>query len=215
MVEIVLKSESIRKGTDIVNELMSVYSEQNLNRKNHTAGVTIQYIEKQLDEISDSLSLTEDNLQNFRSSNQLLDVEGQATGLSAQYMSLQNQLAELVTRKKYYDYVDNYLTSNDNFSNMVVPASLGIQDPLLTTLMTELIASQAERSNLIESNQERNPLVQKLGIEIENTKKTITENISAVTKTTDISIDEMTRRISRIEGEISRLPVTQRKAWQY
>jgi uncharacterized protein involved in exopolysaccharide biosynthesis len=211
VVEIVLKSESIRKGTDIVNELMGVYSEQNLNRKNHTAGVTIQYIEKQLDEISDSLNLTEDNLQNFRSSNQLLDVEGQATGLSAQYMSLQNQLAELVTRKKYYDYVDNYLTSNDNFSNMVVPASLGIQDPLLTTLMTELIASQAERSNLIQSNQERNPLVQKLGIEIENTKKTITENISAVTKTTDISIDEMTRRISRIEGEISRLPVTQRR----
>lgn len=211
VVEIVLKSESTRKGTDIVNELMSVYSEQNLNRKNHTAGVTIEYIEKQLDEISDSLSLTEDNLQNFRSSNQILDIEGQATGLSAQYMSLQNQLAELVTRKKYYDYVDNYLASNDNFSNMVVPASLGIQDPLLTTLMTELIASQAERSNLIESNQERNPLVQKLGIEIENTKKTIIENISAVTKTTDISIDEMTRRISRIKGEISRLPATQRR----
>ena len=211
VVEIVLKSETTRKGTDIVNELMKVYSEQNLNRKNHTAGVTIDYIEKQLDEISDSLSLTEDNLQNFRSSNQLLNVEGQATGLSAQYMSLQNQLAELVTRKKYYDYVDNYLATNDNFSNMVVPASLGIQDPLLTTLMTELIASQAELSNLIQSNQERNPLVQKLGIEIENKKKTITENISAVTKTTDISIDEMTRRISRIEGEISRLPATQRR----
>ena len=147
-------------------------------RKNHIATVTIDYIEKQLNEISDSLSQTEDNLQSFRSSNQLLNITEQATGISAQYMDLQNQLAELVTRKRYYDYVADYLLKNDNFSNMIVPASLGIQDPLLNNLMSELIAAQAQRSNLIENNQEKNPLVQKLNIQIENVKKTISENIS-------------------------------------
>ena len=77
--------------------------------------------------------------------------------------------------------------------------------------MSELISAQAQRSNLIENNQEKNPLVQKLSIQIENTKKTISENISAVGKTTSISIDEMNKRIRKIEGEISRLPVTQRQ----
>ncbi len=172
--------------------------------------VTIDYIEKQLNEISDSLSRTEDNLQKFRSSNQLLNITEQANGISAQYMDLQNQLAELVTRKRYYDYVADYLLKNDNFSNMIVPASLGIQDPLLNNLMSELIAAQAQRSNLIENNQEKNPLVQKLGIQIENVKKTISDNIAAVGKTTSISIDEMNKRIKKDEAEISRLPVTQR-----
>jgi capsular exopolysaccharide synthesis family protein len=211
VVEIRLKSESVKKGIDVVNELMNVYSSQNLDRKNHIATITIDYIERQLNEISDSLNQTEDNLQRFRSSNQLLNINDQATGISAQYMTLQNQLAELVTRKRYYDYVADYLAKNDNFSNMIVPASLGIQDQLLSNLMAELIADQAQRSNLIENNQEKNPLVQKLEIQIENIKKTISDNISEVSRTTDIAIDEMNKRIERTKGEISRLPVTQRK----
>jgi capsular exopolysaccharide synthesis family protein len=173
--------------------------------------MTIDYIEKQLNEISDSLNQSEDNLQKFRSSNQLLNVTEQANGISTQYINLQNQLAELVSRKKYYDYVSGYLSRNDNFSSMIVPSSIGIQDQLLNSLMSELIAAQAQQSNLIKNNQEKNPLVQKLGIQIENIKKTISENISAAARTTGISIDEMNKRIKKTENEISRLPATQRQ----
>jgi|WetSurMetagenome_2_1015567.scaffolds.fasta_scaffold00109_8 tyrosine-protein kinase Etk/Wzc len=210
VIRINMRCESQQKGIDIVNELMNVYSEQNLERKNHTASITIDYIEKQLSEIADSLSLTEENLQRFRSSNQLLNISDQASNISTQYRDLQNQLDELVTRKKYYDYVSNLL-KNDNFSNIMLPASIGISDPILNNLISELISSQAQRSNLIENNQERNPLVPKLTIQIENLKKTISENISAVAKSTSISIEEMNKRIRRTEAEITRLPATQRQ----
>lgn len=211
VIEIAYKTESIKKGKAILDELMNVYSQQNLDQKNHIADITIDYIEKQLNEISDSLSLTEDNLQRFRSSNQLLDATDQAAGIYSQYMDLQNQMAEMVTRKRYYDYVSEYLEKNNDFSNMIVPASMGIQDPLLNSLMAELIAAQAQRSNLIENGQERNPQVQRLTIQIENIRKTISENITAVRKTTDISVEEMRKRISKVEAEISRLPKTQRQ----
>jgi len=210
VINIRLKSESALKGTDILNELMNVYSEQNLEQKNHLANITIQYIEKQLSEISDSLSQTEDYLQSFRSSRQLLDIADQSTILSTQYRDLQNQLAELVSREKYYTYVLDLL-KNDSFSNIMLPASIGIPDQLLNNLMSELITAQAQRTNLIENKQEKNPLVMKLGIQIENLKKTITENINAVAKTTSMSVEEMTSRIKRIETEISRLPATQRQ----
>jgi len=210
VIKITYKSELPTKGVDVVNELMSVYSQQNLERKNHIATTTIDYIEKQLDAISDSLTQTEDNLQNFRSSNKLLDISNQASGLSDQYLDLQNQLAEMVSKKKYYDYVSELLVE-DNFSNMMLPASIGISDPLLNNMMSELISAQAQRSNLIENNQERNPLVQKLFIQIETLKKTISENVSAFSKSTSISIDEMSKRIRKIENEINRLPSTQRK----
>ncbi|MCW0481657.1 GumC family protein [Gaoshiqia sediminis] len=211
VIEIVYKSPSVAKGKDIVNELMNVYSQQNLERKNHSAGITINYIEQQLNEISDSLSYTEDKLQRFRSSNQLLNVSEQATGITVQYMDLQNRLAELEANKRYYDYVDDYLSKNEDISNMIVPASMGIPDQMLNNLMSELMSAQAQRSNLIQNNQELNPLVQKLTIQIENIKKTISENISALRKTTDISVDEMNKRIRKVEAAISRLPATQRQ----
>lgn len=209
VIEITLESSSVDKGIDLVNGIMDVYSQQNLDRKNYIANKTIDYIEKQLSEISDSLSLTESNLQQFRSSNQLLNVAEQSTGISAQYIDLQNKRAELITRKRYYDYVSDYLTKNDDFSEMINPASMGIPDQILTSLMTELIAAQAQRSNLIDNKQEKNPLVNKLNIKIENIKKSILDNISAVRQTTEISIDEMNKRVAKIEGQISRMPKTE------
>jgi hypothetical protein len=68
-------------------------------------------------------------------------------------MKLQNLLAELVSNKRYYDYVADYLSTNDDFSNMIVPASMGISDQLLNNLMTDLISAQTQRSNLIRNNQ--------------------------------------------------------------
>ena len=211
VIEIGLKTTSVNEGLDIVNGLMDVYSTQNLNRKNHIADVTIDYIERQLGEISDSLSRAEDNLQRFRSSRQVLDMTDQATGMSAQYMSLQNQMAELLTRKRYYDYLGDYISKNDDFSNMIVPSAMGVEDQMLNGLVSNLVTAQAQQSNLIQNRQEKNPLVQRLEIQINNTKKTISENIIAIRKTTDISIDEMKKRINQIESEISRVPVTQRQ----
>jgi tyrosine-protein kinase Etk/Wzc len=211
VIEIGLNSSSGLKGLDIVNELMDVYSTQNINRKNHIAEVTVEYIERQLGEISDSLSQTEDNLQHFRSSRQILNVTDQASEMSAQYMTLQNQLAELVTRKRYYDYLADYIAGNSDFSNMIVPAAMGVQDEMLNNLVSQLISAQTQRSNLIQNRQEKNPLVQRLEIQINNTIKTISENITATRKTADIQIDEMNKRINRIRSEISRVPLTQRQ----
>jgi tyrosine-protein kinase Etk/Wzc len=211
VIEITMESGSVNKGIDLINGLMDEYSRQNLERKNHIASITIDYIEKQLGEISDSLSMTESNLQRFRSANQILNVAEQSTGISAQYVELQNQRAELITRKRYYDYVADYLVKNDDYSNMIVPSSIGIPDQILTSLMTELIAAQAQRSNLIDNKQEKNPLVNKLNIKIDNIKKTIADNISAVRQTTDISIDEMNKRVSKIEAQISNLPKTEQQ----
>jgi capsular exopolysaccharide synthesis family protein len=77
--------------------------------------------------------------------------------------------------------------------------------------MTELIAAQAQRSNLIDNKQEKNPLVSKLNIKIDNIKKSIADNISAVRQTTDISIDEMNKRVSKVEAQISNLPKTEQQ----
>lgn len=208
IVEIVLRSTSVAKAEDILNELMAVYAQQNLNRKNHIANMTIGYIDSQLAEISDSLSQTEQDLQQFRSSSQLLNVTSQSSELSNQYRELQNQKAELLTNKRYYDYLGEYLINNveEDYSELILPSSMGIQDQVLNNLMSELISAHAQRSNLIQNRQERNPLVQRLGIQIENLRKTISENVSAVRRGSEMSIDEMDKRIQRIESEIARLP---------
>lgn len=208
-IEISMRTTNIDKGLDILQSITDVYSKNNLEKKNHLAEITIDYIDKQLGEISDSLSQSEQTLQKFRASNQLLNVAEQSTGITSQYRDLENQRAEIIGRKRYYKSVADYLVQNSDYSNLIVPAALGIQDPLLTSLMGQLITAQSDKNNLIENNQEKNPLVKRLNIQIDNLKRSISENIANVLKTTDISLDEINQRISKIEAQISRMPKTE------
>ncbi len=63
-----------------------------------------------------------------------MNVDEQATRLSEQQLDLQNQLAELMTQKRYYDYVKEYNSNNSDETQIIAPTSMGVQDPLLNNL---------------------------------------------------------------------------------
>ena len=56
VIEISTETSSVNEGQDVINELMRVYTASKLVEKNHLATITIDYIEKQLDEVSSSLT---------------------------------------------------------------------------------------------------------------------------------------------------------------
>lgn len=211
VIEINLESSSIQLSKDIIDELVKVYSESNLEAKNHLANMTIEYIGKQLNDVSSSLTQYEDNLQQFMSQNKTMDVDQQSARLSEQLMNLQNQLAELNTQKRYFDYITDYNNSNTDETQIIAPTSMGVQDPLLNSLVQQLSTAQTQRANLIKNNQERNPIVARYDIQIKNLKNTVSQNIAVAARTNELSINEMQKRIDQIENQISKLPGTQMK----
>lgn len=209
IIQLSMEVNSVQLGKDIINELIRVYSESNLEKKNHLANMTLEYINSQLDEVSTSLNVTENNLQEFMSQKKVMNIDEQATRLAQQRLDLQNQLAELMTQKRYYEYIRDYNKNNSDDTQVVPPSAMGVQDPLLNNLIQELSAAQAQKANLIKNNQERNPIINRLDIQIRNLKNTVDENIAAAARSNDISINEMQNRITQIENEISSLPKTQ------
>jgi capsular exopolysaccharide synthesis family protein len=209
MIQIGYKTSSVKLGQDVINELMRVYISSKLDEKNHLANITIDYIEKQLQEVTSSLSFTEDNLKRFKSSNRAMNVDEQASRLSEQQLELQNQLAALMVQKRYYDYINDYNSGNTDDSQIVTPASMGVEDPVLNSLVGELATAQSQLDVLIKNNQERNPVVNRLRIQIRNLKSTISENIATTERANEMAISELQNRLEQLDNRISRLPATQ------
>ncbi|GAB1452014.1 tyrosine-protein kinase domain-containing protein [Draconibacterium sp.] len=208
-IEIGMETSSVGQGQDVINELMRVYTASKFEEKNHLANITIDYIEKQLDEVSSSLNVTGDNLKAFKSANKAMNVTEQASRLSEQQLVLQNQLAEMMVQKRYYDYIKEYNSGNTNDVQIIAPAAMGVTDPLINKLIEELSTAQAQLDHLIKNKQERNPLVNRLNIQINNLKNTISENISSASRTNDLAINEMQNRIAQLDNRIGKLPATQ------
>lgn len=209
IIEIGMKTSSVKLGEDIINELMHVYVSSKLEEKNHLANITIDYIEDQLAEVTSSLTSTEDNLKRFKAVNRAMNVDEQASRLSEQQLQLQNQLAELMVQKRYYDYIKEYNLSGTDENQIVTPASMGVADQVLNRLVEELATAQSQLDILIKNNQERNPMVNRLRIQIRNLKSTISENIASAERANDMAISEMQNRLEQLDTRISRLPATQ------
>ena len=62
---------------------------------------------------------------------------------------LENEKARLSLEAKYYNYLDEYLAEEENSEVPVSPATMGIEDPLLSTLLQELAGLQANHLDLL------------------------------------------------------------------
>ena len=81
---------------------MREYLQKDLAKKNYLAISTIEYIDKQISEISDSLSMTEIELQSFRRRNQVMDIDAKSSQVAQQIRELENQKNEKQQELKFY-----------------------------------------------------------------------------------------------------------------
>ncbi|HLN53777.1 MAG TPA: polysaccharide biosynthesis tyrosine autokinase [Lentimicrobium sp.] len=211
LVLITMKGDNKYKITQFLNTLSNSYLERNLEKKNRIAINTVKFIDSQISEVSDSLSIAESKLQNFRTSNQVMDLSFQGQKSFEKMNELESQRAVLIVQQKYYEYIREYFERNSDMSDLIAPSSMGVQDPILNQLITDLITLNSERRNLLNRGNTKNLFLKNIEIQISNLKKTIQENISNNAETTNIAIQDINNRVARIHSEMSRLPSTERQ----
>jgi len=210
IVRISLKGNNIQKAVDFLNSLTSVYLKKGLEKKNRIAINTIQFIDNQLLEITDSLHFTESKLQNFRTTNKIMDLSFQAQKAYEKMHDLEEQKAVLIVKSQYYNYLEEYIEKNKDVEDLLAPSTMGIDDPLLNDLVSELTKLATQKITLLYNSKQKNPYIQGINLKIKNTKKTLLENIQNIVNTSDIAIKNINNRMSELTKEISKLPKTER-----
>ena len=160
ILKISLKSFNEQKAVDFLNYLTSEYLNRGLEKKNLIAINTIQFIDNQLMDITDSLSYSEVELQDFQTSHEVMDMDFQTKQVFEYMSDLESQKAELIVKSKYYSSLEKYVQNNASIEDgMVVPSAMGIDDPLTSSLIQELSGLYNDRAELLLTSTEKNPSV--------------------------------------------------------
>lgn len=209
---IVLKSKGhvSRKEIDFLNMLSKEYIQLGLDEKNLMASNTIEFINKQLVAITDSLQDAEKELKSFKESNPKLELSYQDYGTFFQIEKLEQEKGVFIINDRYYEALLEYLQKHDNLDNIIAPSAMGINDALLNNLINELASLYSEQSVLMLNTKEKHPLYLTLQSKIENTKKSLIENIQNIINSSKISLDEIEKQIENQERSISNLPESER-----
>lgn len=198
-----------RKGEDYLNKLMEVYLERELLEKNRTAANTVYFIDQQLLGITDSLSFIEDRLESYRSQNNVFNLTEEGRVIFQRLEEMEKERAEVNLGLRYYRTLMNYL-EEEQLDDLVAPSVIGIQDPLLNALVISIAELQGERVRLTATFSSETPAVREINTKIQNTKRTLIENLRNAITNSESALVEINNRLRAAETEVNRLPATER-----
>ena len=209
VLQVSMQGSNRQKDVDFLNKLAEVFQALSLDKKNIEAVRRIQFIDDQLIGISDSLSITENKLQQFRSTNRVMDLSAQGQAIIAQVTILENERARLNLESNYYDYLADYLAKDVTGELPIVPITMGITDPGLTRLVTELADLQGQLS--ARGAGEMNPLQNLLAQRVRSTKDALLETLNGLRRANNLAKNENQEQINRVNSQAAALPVTERQ----
>lgn len=215
VIKILLQHHNLNKSVDFLNELTNVYLIRELSKKNTVAEKSLQFIDAHLTEINDSLFVSETSLQEYQASKSALNIDFQTQKMFEHLENLQNQKAEALIVKKYYIYLLETLNQDRLVSDIIAPSIMNINNPILTTQITNLINVQSEVNNIQVTSEEKNPYLRSLVSKIENTKNVIIEYVQNENKNIEIKLKDIDVRIDDVIEKINSLPKTQRELFNF
>lgn len=209
IINVQFSGENIDKVLTFLNNYLNTYFEESLIKKNKIAVSTINFIDDQLMEISDSLVQSESKLRNYRSTHQVMNLSYQGQMSYDRLQELDAERSTLQIQERYYNYLLDYFKKNSDMSGITPPSAMNVEDPILNQLIAELLTLNAERSNILTNNAEKNLFLGQVENRINIQKQTIIENVTNNLNTLSLSINELNYRAEKLSQEISNLPRTE------
>lgn len=211
MLRLSIMGNNRNKNATFLNTHAEKFLRRELDKKNYRAQKTIDFIDEQLGLVAQSLNLSESNLEDFRTTGQILNLDFQAQRSFTRLEQLQQEKSKLIVKEKYYQYLSNYLEQvGENGSDLIAPSSLGVDDPLLSGLIVELMKLYTERSEVLINARRDNPFLSNLDSRIQITKNTVRESLKNIKHANEMAMSDLHVRIEELTEQISTIPESQR-----
>ena len=205
-----------RKIVEFVNMLMYEYVTRGLEKKNLVSENTIQFIDNELKDIQESLTQAETELKDFRTQNDLMNLDLQANQVYSNLQTLSRERAEMAVNVRIYTRMQDYIKVQiDDPENLAAPSTMGINDPLLNQLARDLVMLSQNKATQLLTQTEQHPQIVKLNEQILTTKKALLETINNLVENAKMSLNEIDRRIGTLEAESKKLPAKQQELINY
>ena len=185
LINVSFQGENLRLTIDFLNNYLQAYLDDDLSKKNKIAASTINFIDSQISEISDSLLKSESKLKDFRSSNQVTNLSYQGQQALEQMTRIETEKSTLQVQERYYKYILDYFEKNRDVAGLAPPSSANVNDPIMNTLVLELLSLNNQRSSILSDNSEKNLFLGQIENKIKLQKQAIIENVSNNLNTLD------------------------------
>ncbi|HTE12037.1 MAG TPA: polysaccharide biosynthesis tyrosine autokinase [Chitinophagaceae bacterium] len=205
VINLKITDASPARGEAILNSIIYVYNKVSITDKTQLATNTLNFVEKRLKLIEGELDSTEGRIQKYRTEKGAVDLTEQSQWYLKSVGESDQKASQLNVQLAALDEVEKYVVSKTNQAG-VVPASFGIQDPLLSDLIGKLYESEIQYERLRKTTGENNAVLVSLQNEINKIKPNIIEIIRNQRKSLEAGRDNINGSISKYSSLLKSVP---------
>jgi len=205
-----LDDETRERGKNILDELIKVYSLAAAKEKNALALATLKFLDSRIDVVKNELDSIEKNEQGYKTTHGIVNISEQGKLFIQNSGINDTKLTEINTQLTVLDQVEQYVNSKDN-QGSIVPATLGISDPILSKSLEELYTAQLQYERLKRTVGENNPLLSSVANQIERIRPNILETIRSQRKNLQASKANISSSNSDYTAKLSTIPGQERE----
>ncbi len=196
ILSISLQDFSLRRANDVLNTLVDKYNEDAIREKNRIAVNTASFINERLMIIQEELNEVEDDIANFKVSEQMMDVNSQAAEYLRATKAYGSKIEEIETKLRLADYLDQYL--RDSFKEyQVIPVNTGLEDADINGAIDSYNKLILQRERLIEASSSDSPAV----IQTEKALAPLRQNILGYISNLKTSLHLQEDQLQELEQE--------------
>lgn len=204
-----LVDEVPQRGKDFLNRLVEAYNEAASDEEKRTTRSTIEFIDNRLSSLTGELNHAEKQVEGYRSSQGLTDISSQTKVYLENVQSNDAQLNEVNVQLNVIDGIERYVNSPS--VNASAPATIGITDPALNSLIEKLSRLQLQKSALLATTPEGNPVFEPINQQIALTRSSIKETVKGIKSALLNSKKELQSVNHKTESSIKDIPVLERQ----
>jgi len=199
-----MSMESVIPEKDIqfMNTYYEVVEELGLKEKNQNLENTINFIDDQMAMISDSIIQFQETIDKLQLENRELTLGSQT--IFTRLNELDEQKAEVLLQERYYEYLKSYINQKKS-SEVFAPSLIGLDAPLLNDLVNQYIQQKQEDKVYRNSENYKNPLVNREDSLRKRLEKNIFEALRSYKKVNQEKLEEINNKSNFLMGSMSEL----------
>ncbi|MEH7890017.1 GumC family protein [Elizabethkingia meningoseptica] len=194
----------IQKAEDILNAMVVAYNNDAIQDKNSESTKTLTFIEDRIKKLSVELGQVENEKENFKSRNQLTDIETEAKiNLESSAAARAKQL-ELDGQLELTSSLINYMAHQGQYQ--VLPSNVGLMNPEAVAGISAYNQLILQRSRLLESATNENPAVIDITKQINSMRSSVLQSLQRNKTGLELSRNEYVGEQNKVSGKISKIP---------
>lgn len=210
ILHISLKSNVGEKSSDFVNMLSKAYISDYVESKYMAAGITINFLDKQIEEIAKQLSKSESVIENYRNSKNIINIQQETETELRKISQLRIQQTNEKMNLIALEQIAADLKSGEKELFDVLPNLQTFSDLISTQFITTVKELQSERAKLLQIYTTEDERVKNLDLKVVDLSDYLIESILNAKKTVQIKYNELSNSIIEAEKIFIGVPEKER-----